>query len=152
MTDINIREATLSDLDALLPLEQEVLMAEVPFNNSIKTSDSFYYDIPDLISSANSYLLVAEVNHKIIATGYAQIRQSKQSLVHEQHSYLGFMYVDPKFRGKGLNQQLIKKLINWSKSQNIKDFYLDVYSGNQAAIRAYEKLGFAHSMIEMKLN
>ena len=62
------------------------------------------------------------------------------------------MYVSPEYRGLGINKHIIDRLIDWSKQQGVMDFYLDVYAENEAAIRAYEKVGFAKSMIEMKIN
>ncbi len=152
MAVLEFREAVLSDLPILLTLEQAVVEAERPFNGQIQEVDPHYYDIPDLIQSNKAVLLVAESDGAIVATGYAQIRQSKQSLVHAQHAYLGFMWVAPAFRGQGLNQRLISRLMDWSKQRGIQDFYLDVYAGNQAAIKAYEKLGFEASLVEMKLH
>ena len=146
------RQATHNDLPALLALEQAVVEAERPFNDAIKPNSATYYDLPDLIDSEQSLLLVAEQKGEVVATGYGQIRPSKASLVHESHCYLGFMFVAPHFRGKGLNQQILDKLIAWSKNLDVNHFYLDVYAQNHAAIRAYEKAGFTSNMIEMKLN
>ena len=147
-----IREAGGSDLCRLLELEQCVVEAERPFNSSLKSESAFYYDIEKLISSPDAYLLVAEVEGEIIGTGYAQIRESKQSLEHKYHSYLGFMYVSPIHRGKGINAKLIHELIAWSKSRGISDLYLDVYSDNASGIKAYKKVGFKPSLLEMKLS
>ena len=52
---------------------------------------------------------------------------------------------------KVLNKQVIEHLIVWAKSRGVCDFYLDVYGDNQAAVKAYEKLGFTSSLVEMKL-
>jgi len=149
---LNIREANLDDLPQLLELEQCVVEAERPYNDSIKDGTAIYYDIENLIKANNSCLLVAEAENSIIATGYAQIRDSKQSLKHMQHSYLGFMYVSPEYRGQGLNAKIMDKLIDWSRNKGAVDFYLDVYADNIPAIKAYEKVGFAPSLLEMKLN
>lgn len=147
-----IRPATIFELPTLLELEQCVVNTERLFNNLIKARDARYYDIEALIESDNACLLVAEENNEIIATGYLQIRSSKKSLVHTQHGYLGFMYVKPEYRGQGLNQKIIDKLIKWGKAREIHDFYLDVYADNESAIKAYEKAGFASNMVEMKLS
>jgi len=147
-----IRAATPHDKNTLLSFEQAVVEAERPFNSSIKVGEPTYYNIDELINSAKSKLLVVENNNTLIACGYGQIRESKSSLAHEQHVYLGFMYVVPDFRGQGINKNIIDALIQWGRSCGIDDFYLDVYSGNKAAIRAYEKLRFEQSMIEMKLS
>ncbi|WP_247684687.1 GNAT family N-acetyltransferase [Pseudoalteromonas luteoviolacea] len=149
--EILIRTASVEDKATLLNLEQAVVDAERPFNAQIKPA-AHYYNLNDLLNSTDSHVVVAEHNGTVIATGYVQIRQSKPSLVHEKHGYLGFMYVSPEFRGQALNQRIIQNLIAWAESKGIFDFYLDVYNDNQAAINAYQKLGFAPSLLEMKVN
>ena len=151
MEEVNLRTALLSDMPVLLEFEQEVLAAERPYNSTIKSAEAFYYDLEALLTSDKSYLVVAEVAGMVIGSGYAQIRESKQSLAHDFHSYLGFMYVAPEYRGRGINKSIIESLIQWSKNQGVTACYLDVYSENKAAIQAYEKVGFVNSMIEMKL-
>ena len=149
---LNYREANPSDLPQLLNLEQLVIEAERPFNATIKPGKTFYYDLDHLLSSEDSYLIVAENEESIVGTGYAQIRESKAAFRHQIHSYLGFMFVSPDCRGQGINQKLIDRLVTWSKGKGAEDFYLDVYAENEAAIRAYEKVGFSPCMIEMKLS
>ena len=146
-----IREATPADLSRLLELEQSVIESERPFNSSLKSEDTFYYDLPSLISDDNSRLVVVEVSGKIIGSGYAQVRSSKECLVHERHSYIGFMFVTPGQRGKGVAQKILDRLINWSKSEGVKDIYMDVYAQNESAIKAYDKAGFKPCLLEMKL-
>lgn len=148
---LTFREARLDDISELERLEQAVVEAERPFNSAIRSEGARYYDIPNLINSSCSRLIVAEGTKGIVATGYVQIRASKPSLAHQQHGYLGFMYVDPDYRGQGLNQQILDQLIAWGRSQDIQNFYLDVYAANASAIRAYEKVGFEPSLLEMKL-
>lgn len=152
MEEIRLRKASLGDESILLEFEQKVLEAERPYNSTIKLLGASYYDLEDLLTNNNSHLLVAEIKDTIVGCGYAQIRTSKQSLTHDLHSYLGFMYVVPQYRGGGINKKILDRLIQWSNDQGISDCYLDVYSENEAAIRAYEKVGFVKSMIEMKLN
>jgi ribosomal protein S18 acetylase RimI-like enzyme len=147
-----IREAKVDEISRLLELEQCVIDAERAYNSSLKDKSAYYYDIDRLISCHNSHLLVAEVGNEIVGTGYAQIRDSKPSLKHEQHCYLGFMYVSPNYRGQGINSKVVSKLIDWSKRMGIFDFYLDVYADNDSAVKAYEKVGFKGGLLEMKLS
>ena len=88
----------------------------------------------------------------IVGSGYARIRESKAHLTHDFHVYLGFMFVAPTHRGRGINQLVIQSLISWGKSQGMQDFYLEAYAQNNSALRAYEKLGFKASLLEMKLS
>jgi ribosomal protein S18 acetylase RimI-like enzyme len=149
---LTLRKASIKDHSALLALEQKVIEAERPFNSTIRPEGAIYYDLEQLLTNEDSHVAVAEREGHIIATGYAQIRASKQSLKHERHTFMGFMYVSPEYRGLGINRQIITSLIGWSKEQGVQDFYLDVYIGNEAAINAYEKVGFVKSIIEMKIN
>ena len=142
----------MNDLDHLCIIEQKVIEAERPFNSSIKAGKTTYYNIEKLISDNHACLMVVEDQGEIIGTGYAQIQLSRASLQHDNHSYLGFMYVSPQYRGKGVNKRIIDMLISWSHTQGVKDCYLDVYSGNASAIKAYEKIGFKPCLIEMKLS
>ncbi|KAF7765010.1 hypothetical protein PCIT_b1132 [Pseudoalteromonas citrea] len=146
------RAATEADLSKLEELEQAIITAERPFNQTLKIEGAKYYDLPALITSGDSLLLIVELEGEIISTGYVQIRDSKQSLIHEKHGYLGFMYVEPQYRGKGINKLVIERLIEWAKVKNIHDFYLDVYSSNRAAVSAYKKLGFDDTLVEMAVH
>ena len=152
LKNLIIREASSKDQAALLCLEQKVVEAERPYNDTIKSENAIYYDLINLVNDAASLLIIAEYKDQIIGTGYAQIRESKKSLRHTKHSYLGFMYVDPEYRGLGINKLIMDNLIDWSKEQGVFDLYLDVYNENDSAIRAYEKVGFTKSLIEMKIN
>lgn len=152
MENLALRKASIKDHGALLTLEQKVIEAERPFNSTIRGENAIYYDLEQLLTNEDSHIVVAERQGHIIATGYAQIRASKQSLKHVRHAYMGFMYVSPEYRGLGINQQVINSLIGWSKEKGVQDFYLGVYMGNEAAINAYAKIGFVKSIIEMKIN
>lgn len=147
-----VRKATLEDLPILLEFEQGVILAERPFDPTIKDGDITYYDIPDLITNPNSDVFVVEINKHIVASGYAKIKPDRHYLKHEHQGYLGFMYVSNQHRGKQLNKLIIDALFNWCKSRNIFEIRLDVYQDNIPAIKAYEKVGFKKHMINMRLD
>ena len=152
MNDLIIRTAVQADLPILKEFEQGIIATERPFNDSLKSEYICYYDIGALIDSKNSSVLVAEDDGVIVGSGYARIRESKAHLTHDFHVYLGFMYVAPTHRGQGINQLVIQSLISWGKSQGMQDFYLEAYAENNSALKAYEKLGFKASLLEMKLS
>jgi GNAT superfamily N-acetyltransferase len=151
-TNILIREAVRADLPILQEFEQGIITAERPFNNSLKSELICYYDIAALIDGECSVVMVAEEQGRLVGSGYGRIKQSKVHLSHDLHAYLGFMFVEPTHRGQGINQMIIQALITWGKEQGTSDFYLDAYSDNTSAIRAYEKMGFEQSLVEMKLS
>ncbi|MBL4941420.1 MAG: GNAT family N-acetyltransferase [Colwellia sp.] len=152
MTDINVRKATLDDMETLLEFEQGIVKAERPFDPFLKADPISYYDLKELVLSSQAEVLVAQYHDKIIAAGYAQVRPSKPYLKHRFHCYLGFMYVELNYRGRGINQLILHGLKKWSQSQDVHHFVLTVYAENDIAIRAYEKAGFKKDLIEMTLS
>lgn len=151
MEPINVRAATPNDLDILLEFEQGIVNAERPFDPTLKEGRIHYYDLGELIASPDAKVVVAETGGEIVGGGYALIRDSKPYLKHAQHSYLGFMYVKPDFRGRGVIQMVITALQQWSVSKGVTEFRLEVYENNLGAIRAYEKMGYVKHMVEMRM-
>lgn len=150
MKDIFIRQATLNDMDTLLAFEQGVINAERPFDPTLKPTGVKYYDIDQMINSAEVELLVAISGDEVIGSGYARIESAKPYLLHEQYAYLGFMYVDPRYRGLGVNQKIIETLSSWSASKGITELRLEVYQTNESAIKAYEKAHFIRHVVQMR--
>lgn len=150
MEQIIIRKANLPDLQALLTFEQGIIKVERPFDITLKDDPISYYDLKEMIGSEDAEVAVAELDNQIIASGYAKIENSKTYLKHEKHAYLGFMFVSPLHRGKGINKLIIDYLSNWAELKNVHELRLDVYFENVTAVRAYEKIGFSKHIIEMR--
>lgn len=151
MEQIRIREATLNDLDVLLTFEQGIIAAERPFDPTIKEGEVHYYDIAAMIYEPHISVVVAEADGKVIGSGYARTEDAKPFLKHTQHAYLGFMYVVPEFRGKGVNSLIVGNLAEWARSQGIREMILEVYHQNGPAVRAYEKAGFTGHLLQMRM-
>ena len=91
------------------------------------------------------------VNNQLVGSGYALIKKSPAYKKPERYAYLGFMYVVPNHRGKGLNGALCAKLIDWAKKHDINEVQLDVYAENKSALNAYSKIGFKPDLLKMRL-
>ncbi|MDV7699404.1 GNAT family N-acetyltransferase [Chryseobacterium soli] len=147
-----LREATREDLDILLAFEQGVVEAERPYNVTLRKEKIHYYDLESLMNSKDATLIVAEKDHEVIASGYALIKQpEKDYSTFKDYAYLGFMFVKPEHRGKGVNQLIVDELILWSRNKGISEIRLDVYDQNESAIKAYEKAGFEPLFLTMRL-
>lgn len=150
MNTIITRPASLKDLTVLAEFLQMLVNAERPFDTTLEEGDLIYYDLKELIERDNSELLVLEVDGKLVGCGYAQIRPAKNYLTYKEYAHLGCMFVLPGYRGQGLNQQLIDALKAWIRSKGVKEVRLEVYTENNAAVRAYEKAGFKQILTEMR--
>ncbi|MDX1365145.1 GNAT family N-acetyltransferase [Arenibacter latericius] len=151
MEQYMIRKATLGDLNVLKNIEQEIIKAERPFDETLDKDPISYYDLRELMMADNARVLVAEDNGEIVGTGFGVIRDAKPFLNHEKYAYLGFMYTAEAYRGKGVNKVIVDALLAWAKTKGINEARLTVYSDNSPAIRAYEKSGFKNHIIEMRV-
>lgn len=148
-----IRPAQPSDLSTLLKFEQEIIKTERPMDPTIKIDDPIhYYDIEAYIEAKDTEVIVAENEKEVVGSGYGQIRDRKTYFQQEKMGYIGFMYVKPAYRGKGISQMIIGVLCDWFKVRDIQEIRLTVYHENPKAIRAYEKADFRQHMVEMRLN
>lgn len=152
MTNISVRKATIEDLPILLKFEQGVIAAERPFDPTIREGDINYYDLNAILAAENIAVFVALINDTIVGSGYARIEDARLYLKHKQHAYLGFMYVEPAYRGKGVNRAIINVITSWAKEKGITELVLDVYVDNEPAIKAYEKAGFKKHLIQMRMS
>ena len=149
--NFEIRTAVLEDLETLKEFEQEIISYERPFAPNLKKNPIIYYDIKDLIVRADAEVLVVVDDKLLVGSGYALINKSPPYKDPEHYAYLGFMYVAPDHRGKGLNGALCTKLIDWAKDRNITEVQLDVYTQNKSALDAYTKIGFKPDLLKMRL-
>ena len=150
MSNIHIRKATLEDLPYLLKFEQGIIAAERPFDETLVSEKFHYYDLAERIKEPDAEVLVAEVNGDVVGGGSAIIKEGKSFNTFARYSFLGFMYVEPAYRGRGVNKLIIKKLVEWSREKGLKEIRLQVYSDNLPALRAYEKVGFKKILTEMR--
>jgi GNAT superfamily N-acetyltransferase len=148
--EIKIRPAKVEEIGTLLQFEKGIVDTERPFDITLKEGEIHYYDLLELIRSPESEVVVAEINGQLVGSGYAQIRNADLFLKHTHFAYLGFMYVRPGFRGKGINQLLLGALIGWAKEKGISEIRLDVYDENIVAKSAYLKAGFKPIMLTMR--
>ena len=152
MSNIIIRSARLDELETLLQFEQGIIEYERSMVPDMMTEHFNYYDLKKLIESDDSEVVIAECDGKLVASGYAKLKKSLNYLTHDFHSFLGFMFVAAEFRGRGINKMIIDNLKEWSKAKGATVFNLTVFAQNESAIRAYEKIGFDKSVIEMRMD
>ncbi|MGY8915680.1 MAG: GNAT family N-acetyltransferase [Flavobacteriales bacterium] len=152
MENFICRKATIDDLEILLKFEQGIIVAERPFDPTIKKDPVTYYDLREYILSEDIEVVVVEANGTVIASGYAMIKTARPYLNHEEYAYLGFMYTHPEYRGQVVNKIVVEELKKWASAKGMDEIRLTVYDDNIPAIKAYERVGFKKHIIEMRLN
>ncbi|WP_439554802.1 GNAT family N-acetyltransferase [Dyadobacter sp.] len=151
MEEINIRQARIEELPVLLEFEKGIIKAERPFDETFVTEDFNYYDLAKMIENEETEVVVAESNGQLVGAGHVRILPAKPYNQFDRYAFLGFMYVVPEQRGKGINRLIIKKLVEWARQKGLPEVRLQVYDANKSAVAAYEKVGFKKHLVEMRL-
>ena len=151
MNEPLLRIATPADLPVLETFQQGVVTAERPYDATLKATDVRYYDLAALVTSPAAHFMIAEVDGRPVGCGFARLETAKPYVRHPREGYLGLMYVAPAYRGRGINGRILEELKRWCRERGVFELRLDVYPGNEAAVRAYVKAGFAPQMLNMRL-
>ncbi len=147
---LTIRQATPADLDALERFQQGIIAVERRYDPLLRDRDVRYYDIAAMLADPAVCLLLAETDGVPVGCAFARIDVPKPWLRHAREAYMGLMFVEPAWRGQGVNTQLLTALKAWCREQGVSELRLDVYADNTSAVRAYRKAGFRPSMVEMR--
>lgn len=123
MLDLVIRQGTLSDVQAIMALEQGSI--EHPWESKA---------IETLITDSNKTCLIAELDGTIAAYVGAE------SVLDE--SNIGNIVTHKDYRGRGIATRLFDALLKELKEQGIVKVFLEVEHDNAPAIALYEKSGF----------
>ena len=151
MEDLIVRPAEIGEIDVLYGFEQGIVKTERPFDPTLKPGEIHYYDLRELLLSPESEVLVAVADDRIVGSGFADIRRADDYLRHERYAHLGFMYVVPEYRGRGVIRAILEELKRWSLARGVNELRLEVYDANGAAVRAYEKAGFKPHVLKMRM-
>ena len=150
--NVNFRSAQLEDLPILYAFEQGIITAERPYDPTLKPDPINYYDLKVLIEREDTEVVVALVGDEIVGSGYVKIKSANSFQVFEQYGYVGFMFVKPTFRRKGISQMIIQYLKSWTQSKGLTEMRLEVYEDNHKAVAAYEKIGLKKHLVEMRMS
>lgn len=148
---VAVRRAIQSDLATLRRFEQGIIAAERPHDPTIRKGEVQYYDIAALIFSADAYVAIAENGGEAIGCGFASKKASPVYTEPAFHAYVGLMFVTPRYRGRGVSGMIFETLSDWARACGLFEIRLEVFPGNAAAVRAYEKIGFSPYLLEMRL-
>jgi GNAT superfamily N-acetyltransferase len=149
--EIEIRQAKLSDLDILKKFQGKLVDFERPLDPTIKNGDVGYYNLENKLKSSNVLFLIAEAGGKPAGCGFGEIMKSVKWSKHKYKGFIGMMFVEKEFRGKGIGGMIIERIVEWFRKEKINDVRLQVYEKNASAVKAYMKSGFKSHILEMRL-
>ena len=150
---MEIRKANVNDIPRLLVLLSEVLEVHAKLRPDLFVSDTTKYSTEDLelmLKDENKVIYVALINDYV--TGYAmcEIRMPASNMYPNKIFHLDDLCVDEKYRHQGIGKALYQKVVELAKQYNCYEITLNVWPGNEAAIKFYEKMGMKTRSIIME--
>ena len=130
-----IRKANMNDLPRLTELALELWP-----NNAV---DKMYYDLGKIMTAGESVFFLAY--REETAVGFAQCQLRHDYVEGTEHSPVGYLegiYVDERFRCRGIGKALLKACEEWAGAMGCKEFASDCELTNTQSQRFHAALGF----------
>jgi ribosomal protein S18 acetylase RimI-like enzyme len=141
---ISIRDYRPADLSTLRALATEIQDFERQFDPALRKgtdcASDYVRELFEIREKQSGRILVAEVDGDV--AGMTAFRPDKPIEHERPHVYISDLVVFPRYRRQGVARALIDAVEAEARSQGIDRMLLLVYTGNQAARRAYDECGF----------
>src|SRR3954470_19505374 len=143
MQDVQIRPATLSDIDQLAPM----LEALWPQSSAYEHAQELRMILGGkaaLVVTLPIAVLVAEAsNGQLVGFVEVDLRSHADGCDPKQPvGYIEGWYVAEGYRLQGVGKQLVSQAENWARSHNCVEIASDSVIDNQVSLRAHEALGY----------
>ena len=152
---IEIKRAKEEDVKTLLEFSKKLNEFERRFYGNYKS----FEEVKDFVrrffekglKREKSIFLIAKIKGKAIGMAYGWEVKPLPFFKERRMGYIGEIWVEEKFRRKGVGKKLMEKMLEWFKERGIKWVRADVLSNNKEAIEFYKKLGFREFNKEMEI-
>lgn len=144
---MKIRRAEEKDMDRMIELLQQVLEIHAAIRPDVFVSGTTKYgrdELRDLLQDEKRPIYVAaDDTDTLMGYAFCQWReQPKQdNVVPYSFLYIDDLCVDEAFRGQHVGEQLFEHVKEEAKRLGCYEVALNVWTGNDAALHFYEKMG-----------
>jgi [ribosomal protein S18]-alanine N-acetyltransferase len=128
--EISLRNYRATDLDAMFRLDEACF------------AEAFRFDRESMREFAEERNAVVQVAEKICGEIVGFVIAHIERVASECRAYVVTLDVAPDYRRKGLARRLMKEAEACAVSAGVRWIQLHVFTGNDAAIRFYERLGY----------
>lgn len=133
---MDIRQATINDLDALT----ELFDLYRQFYHQTANMERARAFLNDRLNNKESVVFIAFDNNEAI--GFVQLYPTFSSIGMKPTWVLNDLYVKETGRGKGFGEALIRRAITFVEETGAKGVLLETAQDNVTAQKLYEKIGF----------
>lgn len=149
---ITIRKATAKDIVIVRELNNEVFIDNAKYDPFLDTGWPFsklgnaYYR--HALSDKKCYCFIAETEEKPV--GYLIGKERGYPYRKGKTAEIDNMGVSPEYRSRGIGTKLFEALKAWCKEHGFQRIYVNVYHGNEQAIKFYQKQGLGFIDISLE--
>jgi len=148
MTNIQIKEISLNDIDQLQKIGRQTFQETFSESNSEENMKNYLEEgfssekLTKELTNKDSQFYFATLENEVI--GYLKVNfgESQTELKGEKSLEIERIYVSKEFHGKKVGQLLYEKAIQIAKDKNVDYVWLGVWEENLRAISFYTKNGF----------
>ena len=151
---MEIRQATLDDLEQVKDLKLQAKACEARYNTSLRpledNRERYVCYLRSDLASEDRAVFVATDRDKGVGIITGRIHTTLPIRVHRRQGNISNLFVASQYRGRGLAAELVRELLRWFRGNGIEDVYLGVHCGNASALKMFRELGFQDYLIELK--
>ena len=150
---MEIRSANANDINRLLELLSQVLEVHAKLRPDLFVSGTTKYSREDLeimLKDENKPIFVAVEDNYVVGYAMCQIRVPTSNMYPIKVFHLDDLCVDEKYREQGIGKALYQKVVETAKENNCYEVTLNVWPGNDAALKFYEKMGMKTRSVFME--
>jgi len=145
MDNVTIRKANMDDLESILILFDKLSLSDLPYDKDVDvywshTKQGKKY-FTDKILKNNNICMVAEINKKTVGYFTATIKDVPGYRLVKVADLLNLV-VEEQYRNLGIGKKLIDAFFEWAKNMGVNKVSVNVFSGNEKAIKFYNRCGF----------
>ena len=155
---MNIRFATERDIPGMINLLRQVGEVHHQIRPDIFRPGALKYDeaaLKNLLADSSRPILIAEIDGSVAGYAFCVIKITENSpvLADAKSLYIDDLCVEETLRGQGIAQALYARVTEFARELGCDTITLNVWCGNDDAMRFYEKAGLKprNIMMEQKL-
>ena len=151
-----IRRAEITDIPDILRLLVQVCNVHQEIRPDIFKRDGVKYteaDLQELLRDESRPVWCALEDGRFLGYCFCQWQEYHDSSVSTDRKelYIDDLCVDESARGRGVATALYRHVTAWARSEGCDIITLNVWSGNDNAMRFYEKMGMKPRKITMEM-
>lgn len=146
MGKIKIRRAVCADIPAIDKLLYQVHKVHSDIRPDLFRPGAKKYtdeELEEIIKNDNTPVFVAESNDRILGYAFCIHKQfiNDNNMTDIKTLYIDDLCVDEECRGQHIGRQLYEYVVEYARFNNYYNITLNVWTGNDAAIKFYDSVG-----------